>query len=88
MDILPIQASAVPCERVFSSSKETITARRNSLSPQLVEALQLLKFAAKQGRSLSFTEGLDKDVELAELEQREKGQSVEEISIFLCDLQL
>jgi len=39
MDILPIQAFSVPCERVFSSSKETIIARRNALSPHLVEAL-------------------------------------------------
>jgi hypothetical protein len=88
MDILPIQASSVPCERVFSSSKETITARRNSLSPQVVEALQLLKFAARQGRSLSFTEGFDKDVEIEELEQREVGMSVEDMHIFLCDLQV
>jgi len=57
MDILPVQASSVPYERVFSSSKETITARRNSLSPQLVEALQLLKFSTKQGRGMSFTQG-------------------------------
>jgi len=57
MDILPVQASSVSYERVFSSSKETITARRNSLSPQLVEALQLLKFSTKQGRGMSFTQG-------------------------------
>ena len=25
LNILPVQASAVPCERVFSSSKETCT---------------------------------------------------------------
>ena len=51
-----------------------------------MEALQLLKFAIRQGRSLSFTEGLDKDVKLAELEQREEGESVKEINIFLYDL--
>ncbi|KZT18614.1 hypothetical protein NEOLEDRAFT_1021773, partial [Neolentinus lepideus HHB14362 ss-1] len=43
MDILPIQGSAVPCERVFSSGKETVTDRRNRLSPELMEALQMLK---------------------------------------------
>jgi hypothetical protein len=32
MDVLPAQASTVPSERVFSSSKETCTARRASLS--------------------------------------------------------
>ncbi len=85
MDVLPIQASSVPCERVFSSSKETITARRNSLGPPLVEALQLLKYTAKQGRGISFIEGLDKDEEIADLEKREAGQSVEELRVFLRD---
>ncbi len=85
MDILPIQASSVPCERVFSSSKETITARRNALSPHLVEALQLLKFATKQGRGISFIEGLEEDEELTELEKREEGVSVEELNSYLCN---
>jgi len=78
MDIIPIQASSVPCERVFSSSKETVSARRNTLSPDLMEALQLLKFATKQGRGLYFTEGRDKDKEVAELEETEKEHSVED----------
>jgi hAT family C-terminal dimerisation region len=85
MDILPIQASSVPCERVFSSSKETITARRNSISPRLVEGLQLLKYTRKQGREISFIEGLDKIEELAELERRENGQSVEDLGTYLRD---
>jgi hAT family protein len=80
MDILPIQASSVPCERVFSSSNETITARRNALSPKLVEALQLLKYATKQGRGINFVEGLEETQELAELEMREKEESVEELN--------
>jgi hypothetical protein len=37
-----------------------------------MEALQLLKFATKQGRGLSFTEGWDRDKEVAELEEIEK----------------
>lgn len=85
MDILPIQASSVPCERVFSSSKETITAKRNSLGPRLIEALQLLKYTTKQGREISFIEGLDKVEELAELEKREERQSVEELRTYLRD---
>ena len=85
MDILPIQASSVPCERVFSSSKETITARRNALSPKLVEALQLLKYSNKQGKGISFIEGLEEAEELAELEKREEGQSVEELGTYLRD---
>lgn len=57
MDVLPAQASAVPCERVFSSSKETSTLRRSRLSPQVMEALQILKFSIR-GDRLSFTEDL------------------------------
>lgn len=45
MDVLPAQASAVPCERVFSSSKETDTNRRANLSAEHMEQLQVLKFA-------------------------------------------
>jgi hypothetical protein len=42
---LPIQASAVPSERVFSLSAETDTSKRNRISPALMEALQMLKFS-------------------------------------------
>lgn len=45
MDILPAQASAVACERLFSSSAETCTRRRNRINPELMEALQTLKFS-------------------------------------------
>ena len=86
MDILPIQASSVPCERVFSSSKETITARRNSLSPQLVEALQLLKFSTKQGRGMNSTQGWKKEDEIADLVRREEEQPVEDLRTFLNNL--
>lgn len=82
MDILPIQASSVPCERVFSSSKETTTARRNKLSPQLVEALQVLKFEHKHNKTsktLNFTAGLDMDDEMKELETIEEAQPVEDL---------
>lgn len=56
MDYLPIQATSVPCERVFSSSKETDTAKRNRIDPALMEALQLLKFLLKKER-LNFVDG-------------------------------
>ena len=55
MDYLPIQASAVPCERVFSSSTETDTKKRNRISPALMEALQVLKFSLKKDRLISST---------------------------------
>ena len=53
MDVLPAQASSVPCERVFSSSKETDTLRRTSMDPGLMEVLQILKFIHRHDR-LSF----------------------------------
>jgi len=57
MDYLPIQASSVPCEHVFSSAAETDTKKRNRLAPPLMEALQILKFIYKKER-LNFTAGL------------------------------
>jgi hypothetical protein len=56
VDYLPIQASAVPCERVFSSAGETSTKRRNRMKPELMEALQMLKFMLKK-KQLDFMEG-------------------------------
>ncbi|SJL09542.1 uncharacterized protein ARMOST_12922 [Armillaria ostoyae] len=56
MDILPIQGSSVPCERVFSSGKQTTTDRRSRITPELMEALQMLKFGLKHDVSaLNFT---------------------------------
>jgi 8-oxo-dGTP pyrophosphatase MutT (NUDIX family) len=69
MDILPIQASAVPCERVFSSAKETMTLRRSRIGPDLMEALQMLKFSLRNGRYLDFTAGTTKEEELEALEK-------------------
>src|SRR5216684_8377747 len=56
LDYLPIQASSVPCERVFSSTKETDTVKRNHIHPVLMEALQTLKFSLKKERC-NFTGG-------------------------------
>lgn len=56
MDYLPIQATSVPCERVFSSAKETDTAKRNRVDPVFMEALQMYKFSLKKER-LNFMAG-------------------------------
>jgi hypothetical protein len=56
LDILPVQASSVPCERVSSSSKETDALRRGNLSPTVMEMLQILKFIYRNGR-ISFDQG-------------------------------
>jgi hypothetical protein len=45
LDILPMQASSVPCERVFSAAKLIATDRRARLSPVVFEELQILKLA-------------------------------------------
>ncbi|OJT08209.1 hypothetical protein TRAPUB_881 [Trametes pubescens] len=48
LDILPVPASSVPGERVFSSSKETDTLRRTGLDAAMMEILQVLKYSLKQ----------------------------------------
>ncbi|KAF5342769.1 hypothetical protein D9758_017026 [Tetrapyrgos nigripes] len=77
LDILPIQASSVPCERVFSSSSDTDTKKRNHISPELNEALQMLKYTLRRGNSISFTEGTSPEEELATLKEllAEKDQN-------------
>jgi len=73
MDVLPAQASSVPCERLFSSGKETYTTRRNRIQPKLMEALQALKLSSRNS-SLNLTEHLsagfyplgDDDLEVCE----------------------
>jgi hypothetical protein len=78
MDVLPAQASSVPSERVFSSSKETCTARRASLSPPVLEALQVLKFSYKQDR-LNFTEDLIADEVDYNISGRVSKKAVDEL---------
>src|SRR5258708_37709925 len=56
MDYILVQASLVPCERVFSSSAETDMKKRNHINSMLMEALQMLKFHLKK-ECLNFTAG-------------------------------
>ena len=48
LNVLPVQASAVPCERNFSSSKETCALQRSLLSASTLEVLQVLKQLYKE----------------------------------------
>jgi hypothetical protein len=45
LDILPCQASLVPCERLFSASKQTADLCQSSLGVKQFEELQIMKFA-------------------------------------------
>jgi hypothetical protein len=65
MDIIPIQATSVPCERAFSSGKETMAPRRRRIAPDLMEALQILKYSI---RKVNFTEGMSWSDEMKEFE--------------------
>ncbi len=56
MDYLPIQASLVPCKRVFSLSTEMDMKWRNCINPDLMEVLQVLKFQLKK-EHLNFMAG-------------------------------
>ena len=56
MDYLPIQASSVPCEHIFSSSAETDTKHWNCINPVLMEVLQMYKLFLKK-QCLNFMEG-------------------------------
>ena len=76
MDILAIQGSAVPCERVFSSGKETMSAHRSQLKYDLMEVLQMLMFSINHGQELNFTVGLGRQAELQELEERDYIDSI------------
>ena len=84
MDILPIQGTSVPCEHVYSASKETARARRNHLGPKIMEATQILKIHAKQ--EIYFSAGINSYDKEAELEGKEEGASVEDIKAYLMGI--
>ena len=72
MDLMPVQATSVPSEHIFSASKQTTTARSNHLGPKIMEAMQILKFEAKnQRKEVNFTKGLSLQEEFDDLEERE-----------------
>ena len=51
-----------------------------------MEATQILKFLAKNKRQIDFTEGLSKEEELGDLEEREGLTSVEDVRGFLNNM--
>ncbi|KAF9440687.1 hypothetical protein P691DRAFT_619150, partial [Macrolepiota fuliginosa MF-IS2] len=52
-----------------------VTVRHNHIRPNLMEALQMLKFSIRYGSHLDFTEGLSKDAELELLRDHVAGIS-------------
>ena len=84
MDLMPVQATSVPSERIFSASKQTTTARRNRLGPKIMEAMQILKFEAKnQRKEVNFTKGLSLQEEFDDLEERETVNCTEILKEYL-----
>ena len=64
MDYLPIQASSVPCKRIFSLSVETNTKQRNHISPLMMKFLQMIKtqFKSEHLNSMAGWETLEKQM--------------------------
>ena len=84
MDLMPVQATSVPSERIFSASKQTTTARSNCLGPKIMEAMQILKFEAKnQRKEVNFTKGLSLQEEFDDLEERETVNCTEILKEYL-----
>lgn len=76
MTILAVPATSVPSERVFSSSGRTDTAARNRLSPELMEALQILKFN-RRNNVLDFGSAIREDIQDLEHVLPEEGTDEE-----------
>ncbi|KIL55505.1 hypothetical protein M378DRAFT_182221 [Amanita muscaria Koide BX008] len=49
LNVLPAQASSVPCERLFSASKQAADDRRARLGTDKFEQTQIMKFAWREG---------------------------------------
>jgi len=55
-DYLAIQGSSTPSERAFSSGSITGSSRRNSLTTEMFQALQILKSAYRNGHISAATQ--------------------------------
>ncbi|KAJ7064004.1 hypothetical protein C8F01DRAFT_955302, partial [Mycena amicta] len=52
------------------------TRRRNRIAPELMEALQMLKFSIKKGNTLDFTAGTSKEDEMRAIEAALKAEEL------------
>ena len=74
-DHLAIMASSVSSEQAFSSAGITISKRRNRLKPDVVEALQCLKFMIKRDLFFRFDPSIAADEMQEEEEEEEEAAS-------------
>jgi hypothetical protein len=88
MDLMPVQATSVPSEHIFSASKWTTTARRNHLTPKIMEATQILnlKLEAKNKREISFTKGFSLQEEFDDLEELEGMATAQDLRAYLSGI--
>lgn len=65
-----------------------MAARRNKISAELMEALQMLKYSIKRGRGLDFTKGMsrDEELEMLEAQMNEERRTPEDMSSFVDSL--
>jgi hypothetical protein len=68
LNVLPAQASSVPCERLFSAGKEIADERRARLGPERFEQLQMLKYAWKAS-SIDYAAWNENHVEEVKLDE-------------------
>ncbi|KIM37619.1 hypothetical protein M413DRAFT_39798, partial [Hebeloma cylindrosporum] len=71
LDVLPSQASSVPCERMFSGTKQIATDRRSCLGPKPFEELTVMKSAWGPGiyDAASWNSAQVEEVGLVEFEE-------------------
>jgi hypothetical protein len=86
MDLMPVQATSVPSEHIFSASKRTTTARRNRLTPKIMEATQILKFEAKNKREISFTKGFSIKDEFEDLQELEDVATAQDLRAYFSGI--
>ncbi|KIK92040.1 hypothetical protein PAXRUDRAFT_148157, partial [Paxillus rubicundulus Ve08.2h10] len=67
LDILPTQASTVPCKHVFSSGKEINTDHHNNLLPEMMQMLQMIKYMFHKDRLSFENDWLNYEHKIAEI---------------------
>ena len=79
LDYLPSQASSIPCERLFSASKQTAVDRRARLTSEKFEHLQVLKFAWRKDIPdfAALNDEVEENIDLALFDDLHQGDMAE-----------